>query len=289
MSELECIVDAKSTLGEGVFWDERENLVYWVDIDGCQVHRYDPVLDRDESRDLGKKVGTVAATSSGKLAVGLQDGFYLYDFGEGLLEKRCDPMEGNPDNRFNDGKAGPDGRFYIGTMGERNRQSLYRIEPDNTWSEIETGISCSNGVVWSLDHSVFYYVDSPTQKVVAYDFEKETGSIQNKRVVVDVVPELGIPDGMTIDSEGMLWVAHWQGFCVRRWNPNTGEEIGKIEVPVERVTSCAFGGADLKDLYITTASVEMTADDWSEYPSSGGLFRITLDVAGVPSFRFKDR
>lgn len=287
MNELECVVDAKSILGEGVFWNENEQCIYWLDIDGCIVHRFDPVTRKNTSRKVGKKVGTVVPTDSGKLTLGLSDGVYGFDFETGELDKRCDPMEGNTENRFNDGKAGPDGRFYIGSMGESPSEALYRIENDGRWAEIENGITCSNGLVWSLDNRTFYYIDSPTRSIVAYDFDMERGDLSNRRVIVEVDPKLGIPDGMTIDSEGMLWVAHWQGWGVRRWNPNTGKVLQEISVPVERVTSCAFGGADYRDLYITTASVEMADEDWVEQPQAGGLFRIRLDVAGVPCFTYR--
>ncbi len=286
MSELECVLDAKSILGEGVFWHENEQRIYWVDIDGCKVHRFDPSTGENTSRDVGKKVGTVAPTNSGKLVLGLSDGVYGFDFETGVLDKRCDPMNENPDNRLNDGKAGPDGRFYVGGMGLSGSEALYRVESDGQWTEIENGVTCSNGMVWSLDNRIFYYIDSPTRRIVAYDFDLETGDLSNRRTIVEVEPELGIPDGMTIDSDGMLWVAHWQGWHVRRWNPNTGKVLREISVPVERVTSCAFGGADYRDLYITTASVEMSEKDGSNQPQAGGLFRIRLDVAGMPCFAY---
>ncbi len=236
-----------------------------------------------------KKIGTIAPTVSGSFVIGLEDGVYGYDFDSNASDKWCDPMQGCSENRFNDGKAGPDGRFYIGSMGPDRLRGLYRVDEDRSWTRIETDITCSNGLVWSLDHRTFYYIDSPTRQIVAYDFDCESGSISGRRIVVECVPSHGFPDGMTIDSDGMLWVAHWQGFCVRRWNPDTGEEIDRIELPVERVTSCAFGGSDLRDLYITTASVEMSLQDWESYPQSGGLFRKRLEISGVPSYRYNNQ
>ena len=156
MNRLECVVDSKSILGEGVFWSETEQCIYWVDIDACLVHRFDPATGENQSRNVGKKVGTVAPTDSGKLVIGLSDGVYGLDFDTGELDKLCDPMGGNPENRFNDGKAGPDGRFYIGSMGPGRTEGLYRVETDGRWVEIENGIGCSNGLVWSLDNTVFY-------------------------------------------------------------------------------------------------------------------------------------
>lgn len=236
MSELECVVDAKSILGEGVFWSENEQCIYWVDIDGFIVYRFDPATGENVGRNVGKKVGTVAPTKSGKLVLGLSDGVYGFDFETGELVKHCDPMQGGTENRLNDGKAGPDGRFYVGCMGKKQSEGLYRIEADGRWAEIENGITCSNGLVWSLNNETFYYIDSPTRSVVAYDFNIETGDLSNRRTIIDVDPKLGIPDGMTIDSEGMLWVAHWQGWNVRRWDPNTGNVLQEIPIPVERVS-----------------------------------------------------
>lgn len=184
------------------------------------------------------------------------------------------------------GKAGPDGRFYVGCMGEKQSEGLYRIEADGRWTEIESGITCSNGLVWSLDNRTFYYIDSPTRSVVDYDFDIEKGELSNRRTIIDVDPGMGIPDGMTIDLKGMLWIAHWQGWHVRRWDPNTGNVLQEVPIPVKRLTSCAFVGADYQDLYVTTSSVEVTDKDWAGEPQTGGLFRIRMDVAGVPCFAF---
>ena len=171
-------------------------------------------------------------------------------------------------------------------MGEKQSDGLYRIEADGRWTEIESGITCSNGLVWSLDNRTFYYIDSPTRSVVAYDFDIEKGELSNRRTIIDVDPGMGIPDGMTIDLKGMLWIAHWQGWHVRRWDPNTGNVLQEVPIPVKRLTSCAFVGADYQDLYVTTSSVEVTDKDWAGEPQTGGLFRIRMDVAGVPCFAF---
>ena len=287
MSELECVINGGATLGEGVLWSARERVVYWVDIEEGMVFRYDPEKRENRGVLLGKRVGTIAESDSGFLVAALEDGVYQLDFDSGRLDKWNDPMGGNPENRFNDGKAGPDGRFYVGSIGAQGEQFLYRINKDRSWESIEEGITCSNGLVWSLDFETLYYIDTPTMSVVAYDFDSKSGSIANKRVIIEVSDDMGMPDGMTIDSEGKLWVAHWEGYCVRRWDTDTGSETMKIEVPVARVTSCAFGGDDLRDLYITTASVGLSASDREDQPLAGGLFRWRSPIAGTEGFRFR--
>lgn len=288
MSELTCAYHDKATLGEGVFWSQKEEKVYWIDIEGHRVCRFDPETGKNESVDVGQQVGTVVENESGGLIVALADGVYALDFKTGALDKWCDPMEGNKENRLNDGKAGPDGCLYVGCMGDDNQQHLYRIDNDRTsYRIVESGITISNGLVWSLDNKTFYYIDSPERVVWAYDFDMVTGSISNRRVIVDVKSEECVPDGMTIDAEGKLWVAFWEGSCVRRYDSDTGEELQRIELPVARVTTCAFGGKDLDKLYITTASIGFEDADWEREPQAGGLFVCEPGVKGVPSFAFK--
>ncbi len=287
MSEVTCVYHDRAQLGEGVFWSEREQKVFWIDIEGHRVCRFDPKSGENESVSVGQQVGTVIENASGGLVLGLKDGVYSFDYENGALVKWCDPMAGDLENRLNDGKAGPDGRFYVGGMGPDGEQSLYRIENDTTsFATIESGVTCSNGLVWSLDRKTFYYIDSPQRVVWAYDFDLQTGAITNRRVVVDVRGEECVPDGMTIDAEGMLWVAFWEGWGVRRYNPDTGELLQKIDLPVARVTCCAFGGADLDTLYITTASIGFEDSDWEREPKAGGLFAVKPGVKGIASFQF---
>src|SRR5690606_35948585 len=149
------------------------------------------------------------------------------------------------------------------------------------------GVSCSNGLAWSLDDRTFYYIDTPTRQVVAYDFDVATAAITNRRVVVEVDPADGLPDGMTIDAEGMLWIALWGGWKVERWDPGTGEKLAEIRLPVSQVTSCAFGGADLNDLYITSAKIGLTAEERRAQPAAGSLFVVkNLSVSGMATNRY---
>lgn len=287
MNDVSCVYEDQAQLGEGVFWSEREQRVFWIDIVGQRVCRFDPLSGVNESISVGQEVGTVVEAKSGGLVAALKDGIYALDFDSSQLQKWCDPMEGNPENRLNDGKAGPDGRFYVGGLGEEKEQSLYRIERNTTdFSRIQEGVTISNGLAWSSDCRTFYYIDTPQEVVWAYDFDPGAGVISNRRVAVDVRNVEGAPDGMTIDAEGMLWVAFWDGWCVRRYNPDTAEMLREIRVPAARVTCCAFGGAELDTLYITTARDWLEEEELAKQPLAGSLFAVKPGVRGVPAFLF---
>ena len=288
MIEAECVFHNKAVLGEGALWSQREQRLFWIDIERHKVFRFEPGSRENAEVDVGQQVGTVTEQVGGGLIAALNDGVYQLDFATGALEKWCDPMEGEESNRLNDGKNGPDGRLYVGAMGPEGEQSLFRVERNGReWAAIASGITCSNGLCWSADAKTLYYIDSPTRKVVAYDFNPIAGTIGGERTAVDVGGENCVPDGMTIDAEGMLWVAFWEGGCVRRFDPSNGQELTRVRLPVSRVTSCAFGGAKLDRLYITTASVGFEAQDWEREPLAGGIFVCEPGVVGVPAHLFQ--
>ena len=194
-----------------------------------------------------------------------------------------------PGNRFNDGKCDPAGRFWAGTMShtdEPEKGSLYLLDKDLSVTQKIENVSISNGLAWSPDQNTFYYIDTPTKKVAAFHFDKTNGNIENKRYVIQFSNNEGTPDGMTIDSEGMLWIAHWDGWQISRWNPATGEKIKTILLPVSRVTSCCFGGKNLDDLYITSASTGLSDDQLRKEPLAGSLFVIkNTGFHGLTAFR----
>jgi sugar lactone lactonase YvrE len=166
--------------------------------------------------------------------------------------------------------------------------ALYRVSPDFRGSKKISNTSISNGMAWSSDHTTFFYIDTPTHEVWRFDYKLETGEISNKSIAFSIPESYGSPDGMCIDSEDMLWIAHWGGNCVRRWNPNTGKVLEKIEVDAPHVTCCCFGGKDLDTLYITTARSGLSEARLEEFPSSGGLFVYRPGVKGTPINYFKD-
>lgn len=286
MNQAQPVLACGAELGEGSFWDSRESCLWWVNITRGRVHRFNPETGDNRTHEIGQMVGTVVVRQNGGLLVALEQGIATLDFETGALEMVARPEADKPTNRFNDGKCDPAGRLWAGTMsmrGEQKAGSLYCYEASGRVRRMVTEVSTSNGIIWSHDGKTMYYIDTPTREVWAYDFDLASGDIANRRTVVTVDPEFGFPDGMTIDSEGMLWVAHWGGWAVHRWDPNTGQRMDTIKVAAECVTSCAFGGKDLKTLYITTAG---GGGDKKDQPEAGHLFAWDSPVAGVESSRF---
>ena len=288
-AEAELVLDAKAALGEGALWHAARRRLYWVDIDGGIVHEFDPATGRDRAMSVGEKVGTVVPRARGGLMLAVESGLASFDLESERLALVATPEADVPGNRFNDGKCDPSGRFWAGTMDGGHapgRGALYRLDADMSVHRMVENISISNGLAWSLDRSVLYYIDSPTGVVAAYDYHDATGAISRRREVVKVPKELESPDGMTIDSEGMLWVAHWGPGAVCRWSPDDGSLLERIDVPAAHATSCAFGGEDLGDLYITTARADRTKEELAAQPLSGGLFKARPGARGVPAFEF---
>ncbi|MCP1310124.1 SMP-30/gluconolactonase/LRE family protein [Paenibacillus tyrfis] len=283
----ELILDGKAALGEGPVWDHRSGRLLWVDIEGMRIHHYDPVQGTDRSIQLDQRVGAAVPRAEGDgLVLALEHGFHLLDPATERLTKIADPEAGLLENRFNDGKCDEAGRFWAGTM---NRMSsgptgaLYCLETDGSLRKAIDGVVCSNGLGWSPDGRTMYYIDSPTKQVVAYDYEPAAGAISNRRTVVTIPEGEGVPDGMAVDREGMLWVAQWGGWRVSCWNPQTGERLGFVRVPAAQTTSCAFGGPDWDELYITTARTGLSEEQLAQQPHAGGLFRVKTGVKGRPA------
>jgi len=207
----------------------------------------------------------------------------------GELTKMVNPEDSLSNIRFNDGKCDPAGRLWVGSMHLEQipkAASLYKIDKNGTAEKMLGDITISNGIVWSKDKTKMYYIDTPSQKVMEYEFDMETGAISNPRVAVEVPESAGFPDGMSIDSEDKLWIAHWGGSAVIRWNPENGEMMQKVEVPAPNVTSCAFTGNNLKTMYITTARLGVSEEQLKAFPYSGGLFKVELDISGQKSYFF---
>ncbi len=277
---VDVVLAAEALLGEGPVWDARSSCLRWVDIFRGRVHRFDPASGVDTFFEVGEDVGTVAGRAAGGLVIATTSGVYtcLEDGGRRTLVHAVDtdPRGG----RFNDGKADPWGRFWAGTMLEdpHGACALYRLDPDHSLHTMVTGVSCSNGLAWSPDGTTMYYIDTQTGGVDAFDHTPSTGELSRRRRIVDI--DQGWPDGMTVDAEGCLWVALWDGWAVRRYSPD-GRLLTTVEVPAQRVTSCAFGGPALSTLYITTARVGVK--DFTDQPSAGALFAVDPGVAGLPA------
>jgi sugar lactone lactonase YvrE len=235
-------------------------------------------------------IGAIAICKKGHFIAALKNGFGFIDRISGATRMISNPEPHLPGNRFNDGKCDPSGRFWAGTMShtdEPEKGSLYLLDKDLTITQKIEKVSISNGLAWSPDHDTFYYIDSPTKKVAAFNYDKTNGDIKNKSTVIQFSNDEGTPDGMTIDSEGMLWIAHWDGWQISCWNPETGEKIRTIPLPVSRVTSCCFGGKNLGDLYITSARTGLSDDQLKKEPLAGSLFVIkNTGFHGLPAFEF---
>jgi sugar lactone lactonase YvrE len=284
-AELEY--ENQSLLGEGPVWDNRTQRLIWVDIEGFEVHIYDPAAREHGVINVEQYVGSLAVRKSGGLILALKSGFAALDPETGEITPIADAESHLPGNRFNDGKCDPAGRFWAGTLAldEDNgtgKGNLYCLHIDHRVELKVPGVWISNGLAWTSDERTMYYIDSPTQKVVAYDYDKATGEIANPRTVITVpAHEMGYPDGMTIDEEGMLWIAHWDGGHVCRWNPHTGEEMAEIKVPVSRPTSCVFGGEDFGTLYITSARTRLSEEKLAGQPLAGSIFKCRPGVRGL--------
>ncbi len=289
-NEVKLVLDKQSELGEGAIWNHKTGELLWVNITGKILNFYNPKLKNNKEMFTGQMVGTVVPAESGQVIVALQNGIYQLDPETGTKKLIANPEEGVEGNRFNDGKCDPAGRFWAGTMnmnGKKEAGALYRFDADSTVHKMVENVTTSNGIVWSLDAAKMYYIDTPTRKVMAYDYDNATGDISNPQTAVEVPEEMGYPDGMTIDAEGNIWVALWGGSAVGCWNPKTGELLRTIEVPAKNVTSCAFGDEDLGTLYITTARQGTSDEELEKYPNAGGLFKTRPRVQGVEAFFFK--
>lgn len=285
----ELVVDAKAILGEGPVWHPRQQRLYWVDIEAGALHVHDPAGEPDRVYQVGGKLGSAVPRRSGGMVLATESGLQGFALDNSRKVNLADPESHLPDNRFNDGKCDANGRFWVGTMSMKRHPgagSLYVLEPDGSVRCVLSGVSTSNGLDWSPDRSVMYYIDTPTMQVTAFDFDLSSGTISNGRVVVRFSGGIGRPDGMTVDAEGMLWIAHWDGGRVTRWNPGDGGLLDTVRVPADRVTSCAFGGPQLDRLYITTARHGLDAEMLARQPHAGGLFAVSPGVSGLRACQY---
>jgi sugar lactone lactonase YvrE len=287
--EVEVMVDGRDEVGEGPVRHSSEQRLIWVDITRTLVHWLDPVTNQKGSIDVGQPVGAVAPRASGGLVAAVQDGFGLIDATDGRLEMLAEVEADNPDNRMNDGKCDSAGRFWAGTMAydlTPGAGALYGLDTDHSVAKVLEDVTLSNGLGWSPDDTNMYFIDSTINGIDVFDYEPDAGSLHNRRRLIDVPSELGMPDGMTVDAEGFLWVALWGGWSVRRYAPDCTPDL-VIEVPASQVTSCAFGGEDFSELYITSATHELPEHEISRQPLAGALFRCRPGTTGMSAYVFE--
>jgi len=283
----EPVFPCRTTLGEGAVWDREEGCLYWVDIYENKVFRFDPRQRTNLAYDVGSNVGTVVVADGGRLVVALRDELAWLDPKNGQVHPLAKPAEPLPGIRFNDGKCDPEGRFWVGSMveqGPAGGAALYCVEPDLTISVKLRGLTISNGLAWR--GTAFYHIDTPSKQVRRFDYDRESGAIAQPTLAADFSAGPGSPDGMSIDEQGMLWVALWGGGAVVRIDPSSGQELFRVDVPATNVTSCAFGGDALDELYITTARIGLSEEALAAEPRAGSLFRSRVPFRGVAAARF---
>ena len=279
---VETVVAVGAELGEGPVWDARSGRVAWVDILGRHVHLTHPLTGATESIETPLHVGAITPRARGGFIAALQDGFWV--IGDGEPRRITTIPEARSGLRFNDGKCDLAGRFWAGTMAydqAAGAAALYRLDADGRSTRVIDGVTISNGIDWSLDGRTMYYIDSPLHRIDAFDYAPSTGEISNRRIAVEVAREAGTPDGLTLDAEGGIWVALWGGGAVHRYLDGRLERV--IKLPVRRPTSCAFGGADLDELYVTSASEGLSDTERRAQPLAGSLFRIRPGIRGLPA------
>ena len=278
--EADLVLETGAEVGEGPTWDPLHRQLVWVDIPRGAVHRFDPDTGVDMQVEVGQPVGAAVVRADGGLLLAARDGFLALDDGvPGLVA----PVEADrPGNRMNDAKVDPGGRCWAGTMAldvAPGQGSLYRLTPEGDVATVLTGLTIPNGMDWTSDATRMYFIDSTERTVTAFSYDVETGAIADPRVVVRLNPQEGMPDGMTLDAEDHLWVAIWDGWAVRRYAPD-GTLEARVQLPVGQVTSCAFGGVDMADLYITCAAEGLSAERRSAPPDAGALFHCRPGIRG---------
>ena len=280
---IELIADYNCIVGEGPMWHPIENAVYWADIPRGRIFRYDPNTTEHGLFFEGGEVGGFTVQDDGSLLLFMESGA-VASLRQGKLEYLIDEIESERDTRFNDVIADPAGRVFCGTMpSDSHLGSLYRLDTDGSISHVLGGIGISNGMGFTPDGKQMYYTDSPTHNIYIFDYEIATGELSNQRVFVNTGENDGIPDGMTVDSEGYVWSARWDGSSLVRYSPQ-GEQVNRIWFPARKVSSVIFGGDDYTDMYVTTAGGQ---DKTGEGPGAGCLYRINLGISGKREYLSK--
>jgi sugar lactone lactonase YvrE len=287
--QVEDVLTARARLGECPVWDAERGLLSWVDVYNHRVHQFSPATGRDRYFEAGDAVTALALTADARLLVALRDRLALLDPDSGEIEELYRFDLGHADTRLNDGKCDARGRFWVGSISTNpGEAALYRYDPDGSIRVMETGLTISNGLGWSPDGKWFYLTDSPKRVIYAYRFDLESGSISDRRVLVDLTGETVEPDGLAVDGAGHLWSALWNGWGLVCFD-SEGRELERKRLPVQRPTSLTFGGAALTDLYVTSATVGLSQAEVQRGICAGDLFRITTDVRGLPTHRFAGR
>jgi sugar lactone lactonase YvrE len=273
----------RAILGEGPTWRPGENAVYWIDLRAPAIFRYDCATGRNETLpiQLDDRLGAMVFTTDGRMVAADREGLHLVERGQ--RRTLAHPDADQPLNCFNDAKADGRGRLWSGGADTRDTDangSLWVFDAKAEARKVDSGFICSNGPAFSPDGRRAYFTDSYALEIWCYDIDRATGEVGPRRSFAKIKPEDGYPDGMTVDAEGFLWNAHWDGWRITRYDPD-GRIDRVLQVPVPKPTSIAFGGPDMKRLFITSASLDMTPQQLAEAPWSGCLMACDLDIAGL--------
>lgn len=289
-ADVRRVLSWQATVGESPVWSVSEQRLYWVDIQGKKIHRFDPQTAANETFELPEIVTSVALRASRGLAVTLEKHFALFDPASRTLTRLAEVEADMPENRFNDGKCDPAGRYWAGTMNAKSWSApggnLYRLGAAGDCTLMQSEVICSNGSGWSPDGRTMYYIESFRYAIFAYDFDVASGTLSRRRTFVAIDRNGGgFPDGMTVDAQGFVWCCLVGLGRIHRYSPD-GELERVVLLPVPRATDCTFGGPDLGTLYVTSARETMTPEELVAAPLSGSLFAIDTGIRGLASTAF---
>lgn len=287
-----CLQAANATLGEGPVWDARRNALWWVDIKQQRLFSFRPDGTGTGGEQIGQwqlpgQIGCLGLGADDRLILALETGVYRFDPATASLTRHGSLAPEPGAIRFNDGKVDPAGRFWVGSLDDSSfpeSGALYSVAADGGSQRHLSGIRCANGIGWTADGAAMYFTDSMRRVIWRLDFDVASGAISNQRDFARIA-EPAVPDGLAVDEEGCVWSALWDGGAVARFDP-AGLEIERVLLPVQRPTSCAFGGSDHRTLFVTSASIGLSAPELEAGPLAGGLFAIRTEVRGVPVAAF---
>ena len=291
LSEPQCVWPAGATLGEGTCWSQREQVLYWVDILEHRLYRYTPASGEQREWRFEGTISAVAERAQEPgLIVTLQRGFAFFDPASGTLQRLDEPEPERTGNRFNDGKCDAQGRFWGGTMDfacEAPTGALYRFDaPGRCTRVFDARFAVTNGPTWSADGRTMYFNETAERRIHAFDFDAASGALSNQRLWLRFEEADGYPDGMTTDAAGRLWICHWGGACVTCHDPQSGAEFLRVKLPTSHITNVAFGGPDLRTLFITSARFGLSEEQLAREPLAGALFAVRVSERGAPAHLF---
>jgi sugar lactone lactonase YvrE len=287
-ASLRCVLDVKASLGECPVWSTAEQVLFWVDINAPSLNRFDPATGQNTAMPMPESIGCFALRRAGGFVVALRGGFWLAHQDGRLIRKVAAAPYDPAHHRFNDGRCDPQGRLVVGSMNEARdaaSAALYRLDPDFSVTELFGGMTISNGLAFSPDGHTMYHADTPLQVIRAYDYDAATGVPTNVRELVRFTAEGDRPDGAAVDRDGCYWTALYNGGLVRRMAPD-GRVLSEHPVPAMCPTMCAFGGPDMRSLFVTSARQRRTPDELARLPFSGGIFSMRVEVPGLPEPAF---